>query len=246
MEENISVYISMTTIPSRFKFLVETVEKLLCQTMKPQKIIINIPKKYRRFPNIEYNIPQELLDNHDVIVNIIDEDYGPITKILPALSIVQNSDDLIVIVDDDVEYPNNLIEELYRNSKDRSFECVVGLSGLNILRKGMDIIRTKRHLKKIKILEGFAGVMFVRGMFKDDFVDYVKCVTQNDHCFRCDDLIIHNYLDKYEKIIINDEKISIRKIKINQLDDPLSNFGTIETVKNAILFLKPNNLWYLK
>ena len=43
------IYISLTTIPSRVKNLHKSVESLLKQTHKPDKIFINIPNKYKRF-----------------------------------------------------------------------------------------------------------------------------------------------------------------------------------------------------
>ena len=43
------IYVSISTIPQRLKNLNETVESLLKQTQRPNKIFINIPFKYQRF-----------------------------------------------------------------------------------------------------------------------------------------------------------------------------------------------------
>ena len=43
------IYISLSTIPQRIKDLNKSIESLLKQTKKPDKIFINIPFKYRRF-----------------------------------------------------------------------------------------------------------------------------------------------------------------------------------------------------
>ena len=43
------IYISLSTIPQRLKNLNKSVESLLKQTQKPDKIFINIPFKYKRF-----------------------------------------------------------------------------------------------------------------------------------------------------------------------------------------------------
>ena len=43
------IYVSLSTIPQRIKNLSTSVESLLNQTQKPDKIFINIPFKYRRF-----------------------------------------------------------------------------------------------------------------------------------------------------------------------------------------------------
>ena len=43
------IYVSLTTIPQRVKDLNKSVESLLKQSQKPDKIFINIPYKYERF-----------------------------------------------------------------------------------------------------------------------------------------------------------------------------------------------------
>ena len=43
------IYVSITTIPQRLKNLKKSVESLLNQTKKPDKIFINIPTQYKRF-----------------------------------------------------------------------------------------------------------------------------------------------------------------------------------------------------
>ena len=38
--------LSLTTIPSRINYIESTIKSLINQTLKPEKIILNIPKKY--------------------------------------------------------------------------------------------------------------------------------------------------------------------------------------------------------
>ena len=54
------IYISISTIPQRLKNLNKSVESLLKQTQKPDKIFINIPFKYKRFEEVidEAKIPK--------------------------------------------------------------------------------------------------------------------------------------------------------------------------------------------
>ena len=63
------IYVSLSTIPPRLKNLQESIESLLKQTKKPDKIFINIPYKYERFnETIEENkIPK--FKNIDHIMN---------------------------------------------------------------------------------------------------------------------------------------------------------------------------------
>ena len=75
------IYVSISAIPQRIKNLNKTVESLLNQTQKPDKVFINIPFKYKRFSETveENQIPK--FDNEKVEV-IRCEDSGPGTKLL--------------------------------------------------------------------------------------------------------------------------------------------------------------------
>ena len=55
---NYMIFVSLTTIPQRIKDLNKSIESLLKQTKKPNKIFINIPKKYKRF--------REIIDNDQI------------------------------------------------------------------------------------------------------------------------------------------------------------------------------------
>ena len=55
------IYVSISTIPERIKNINKSVESLLNQTQKPDKIFINIPLKYRRF--------SEIIENKQIVWN---------------------------------------------------------------------------------------------------------------------------------------------------------------------------------
>ena len=78
------IYVSLTTTPDRVKNLDKSVESLLKQICKPDKIFINIPVKYRRFKEIieEDRIPK-FKDSRIEITRC--EDFGPGTKLLGSL-----------------------------------------------------------------------------------------------------------------------------------------------------------------
>ena len=50
------IYVSLTTIPPRLKNLDKSIESLLNQTQKPDKIFINIPSTYKRFSETIKNL----------------------------------------------------------------------------------------------------------------------------------------------------------------------------------------------
>ena len=105
------IYISISTIPQRLKNLNETVDSLLKQTQKPNKIFINIPYKYERFSEtIEDNqIPKF---NSDAVEVTRCEDCGPGTKLLGSLNKVKKNS-LLILADDDHVYRDYMIEKFF-------------------------------------------------------------------------------------------------------------------------------------
>ena len=73
------IYVSLTTIPQRIKYLNKSIESLLKQSKKPDKIFINIPFKYQRFKEVVSD--NEIPKFDDSIIEITRcEDCGPGTK----------------------------------------------------------------------------------------------------------------------------------------------------------------------
>jgi hypothetical protein len=105
------IYISLSTIPQRIKDLNKSIESLLKQTKKPDKIFINIPFKYRRFnETIDDNkIPK--FDNNEVEITRC-EDCGPGTKLLGSLDKLEKNS-LVILVDDDHIYEDYMIEKFF-------------------------------------------------------------------------------------------------------------------------------------
>ena len=105
------IYISISTIPERVKHLNKSVDSLLNQTTKPDKIFINIPHKYRRFSEtVEDNqIPKF---NSDIVEVTRCEDFGPGTKLLGSINKLEKNS-LLILVDDDHEYDNYMIGKFF-------------------------------------------------------------------------------------------------------------------------------------
>ena len=105
------IYISISTIPQRLKYLKESVNSLLNQTRKPDKIFVNVPYKYKRFrETIEDNqIPK--FDSSIVEVTRC-EDCGPGTKLLGSLNKLEKNS-LLILADDDHTYEDYMIEKFF-------------------------------------------------------------------------------------------------------------------------------------
>ena len=105
------IYVSISTIPQRLKNLNESVESLLNQTRKPDKIFINIPYTYKRF--------RETIDDNQIpkfdssIVEVTRcEDCGPGTKLLGSLDKFEKNS-LLILADDDHTYEDYMIEKFF-------------------------------------------------------------------------------------------------------------------------------------
>ena len=105
------IYVSISVIPQRIKNLNETVESLLAQTKKPDKIFINIPYKYLRFEEIikDQQIPKF---NSSIVEVTRCDDFGPGTKLLGSLDKV-NKNSLLILADDDHIYRDYMIEKFF-------------------------------------------------------------------------------------------------------------------------------------
>ena len=105
------IYISLSTIPSRIKNINKSIESFLNQTLKPDKIFINIPNKYRRFEQMidEKDIPKF---NNNIVEITRCDDFGPGTKLMGSLEKLKKNS-LIILADDDNIYENYMVEKFY-------------------------------------------------------------------------------------------------------------------------------------
>jgi hypothetical protein len=111
------IYVSISTIPTRIKNLNQSVQSLLNQTQKPDKIFINIPFKYKRFSETINDDQIPKFDSNVVEITRCD-DSGPGTKLLGSLSKLEKNS-LLILADDDHNYENYMIEKFfYFYSKD--------------------------------------------------------------------------------------------------------------------------------
>ena len=105
------IYISISTIPQRLKNLNQSVESLLKQTRKPDKIFINIPYNYKRFNETikDNQIPKF---NNSLVEITRCEDCGPGTKLLGSLNKFEKNS-LVILADDDHVYEDYMVEKFF-------------------------------------------------------------------------------------------------------------------------------------
>lgn len=106
------IIISFTTIKPRISSVYLVVESIAKQTIKPDKIILWISQKDFHDDNLPITLKRMM--KRGLEVRYV-EDIGPHTKLLYALKEFEN--DLIITIDDDIIYPIDLIENLYKIHK---------------------------------------------------------------------------------------------------------------------------------
>ncbi len=206
--------ISLTTIPPRFNNIFKKLYDLYeTQTFKPDLIILNICKEYKRFSE-KINIDDDniylknLREGNKIIINLIDNDYGALSKLYPTVLYLneyypsQNID--IITIDDDCEYTNNMIELLIKHSITFDKKTALGFFGFN-LGENNDVgysftpNNPNNHIRKLDVLGGSNGLYYNISFFKnmDKYKKYIESLDFNDYL--CDDEVSCMYL-KYNNI----------------------------------------------
>jgi len=176
------IYVSISTIPQRLNNLKQSIESLLNQTKKPDKIFINIPYKYKRFNEIikDNQIPR--FDSNIVEVTRC-EDCGPGTKLIGSLDKMEKNS-LLILADDDHTYEDYMIEKFfyfYSKAPNNAYSFYVHPLGNFGIGQGADgfAINTD-HLEGIKVF-------------------YNKVVKNYKELFLYDDLWISYFLYFFKK-----------------------------------------------
>lgn len=109
-DRNPQLIVSLTSFPQRMKDIHYCLHSLLCQTLKPNKLILWLAEE--QFPNKEKDLPKKVLKLKQRGLSIEwCKDTKSYKKLIPALK--KYPDDIIVTADDDIYYPNDWLEKLY-------------------------------------------------------------------------------------------------------------------------------------
>lgn len=115
--------VSLTSTPPRMAGMIATLESLRRQSVKPDEITVYIPRTYRRPEFSGFTVPK--LPPWCRLV-MVDEDFGPATKILHAVQ--ESGTSPILYGDDDRIYTPDLAEELLRASRDNGGCCAAAVA----------------------------------------------------------------------------------------------------------------------
>lgn len=112
IEVSDEIIVSFTSWKKRIKNCSHSIDLMMNQTIKPNKIILNLSTD--EFPNKEDELPEDLVQKQNDVFEIywVKENTKVYKKILPTLERFPNS--VILGIDDDIEYPKDYIETLYK------------------------------------------------------------------------------------------------------------------------------------
>ena len=202
INDDINLYIGITSIPIRLKYIHNTLNSLLNQDVKPEKIFVFLPDKSVRL-KMDYNINDIQKDKINDPNNIIEyitgvNDEGPITKFYSLLDIIpKNKNNFLLVADDDVVYPKSRIRDIKKYINIDSNNSY-GFSGRkyfkNNNKEGLKFYTNM--FKEVDILEGFDIMAFPRNIFPDNsnyFLKWVKSLPKES--FFVDDIVLSKWCD---------------------------------------------------
>lgn len=219
------VIITLTTIPTRLVSIYEfdikyNIESLLNQNYDNYEVHINIPHRHVN-TDVEYIIPEWLtnleLENEKLHIFRTD-DYGPITKLIPTIKRIEDPSTVIIVVDDDMVYHSELINEHINNRK-KWPDYPVGYDGLTSVNEDGSHKMTFQNSRDyffsangidsfVEIIQHYKTVSYYRSMFGSDFFDFFS-----EYGTWCDDTTISSYfaMKKVPRVVTYYEKDEVAK-----------------------------------
>lgn len=159
------VILSLTTIPTRCheSALKPVIISLLQQTYSFDKLVLTIPvfcvRKNMKYPNMTAEPWFQKMQEQDRRLELLiaDRDWGPATKVIPAMRQFGNTAGVIISVDDDVILEKHTVEELMAAHK-QSPNAVLGMMGAT----GDTFFHAETIPSKTKVdcLGGYRGILY--------------------------------------------------------------------------------------
>lgn len=106
--DGLRVVISLTTVPSRLPSIRTGLASLLDQTRPPDEVVLALPRHCLR-EGRGYELPCWL---EGIRVLECERDFGPATKLIPALRDQSDPRTLLIFLDDDNVYPVDMVETM--------------------------------------------------------------------------------------------------------------------------------------
>lgn len=183
------VVVSLTTIPGREHLLRRALNSIQDQSRIPDAIYLWLPATLFAIK------PQGQPFDHIHIES--GNDLGPAMKILPVLDRETDADTCIITIDDDIEYPRDLISRLLAVATLLPRHAL-GFTGWNrlpghrpeVVHLNEDMPDCAIH-QPVQVLEGYRGVLYRREFFDKTIFQHLNALP----AFRFhDDILLSGYL----------------------------------------------------
>lgn len=223
IDEKADIIISLTSFPARIDTVWITIQTLLNQTVKPKKVILWLAEE--QFINKEKGLPQKLLKQKEYGLTIrFCDDLRSHKKYFYAMQ--QYPECAIITVDDDIFYPETLVEELQNLSKKYpdtvcctwAHEITLENDGIAAYRKWKYGVKGYEPSRKI-IPIGCGGVLYPASILP---METFEKETIKKICLNSDDLWL-----KCMSAIIDVPAVRIRK-------EPLIYYSLITTKSSGL------------
>ena len=197
--------ISLTSYPARINTVNQTIESLLNQTMKADKVILWLAPE--QFPNKEKDLPPQLLELKEKGLTIDwYYDIKSYKKLIPTLK--KYPDAIIVTADDDIIYPPDWLKKLYTSYVSEKNIIWCHRAHRITMEKTSKISKYKQWNHCLKISEPSyrnfcttgGGVLYPPNSFYKDVLDEKKIMELAPYA---DDIWF------WSMLILNKKKISI-------------------------------------
>lgn len=235
------IIVSFTTIKERINHIEPMVLSILNQTYKSNKINLYISEEINNIPDFLDKLAQEKK------INIIHtKDIGPHTKLIPCLKENWQKNCYIITIDDDIIYPEYLIEKLIKKAKKHNCIACFNGSKINFKKDIINIMPYKNWWADSKkdlynFAKGVGGVIYKPEFFVENIFDpiFLKICPHNDDVW-------FNFMRIRKNIpvyIIQEQKFKSVFIPKNKSLWTENQKGRIDKqIKSCLKYLQINNL----
>ena len=154
------VVIGLTTTPSRISKIYPTIQTLINQSRKANRIILSLADKMARTGETFETIPNEiknLVEAGELEIHKT-KDYGPATKYVGLLEAESDPEAFFIWCDDDMEYNSEMITSLL-NQSIKHPKSAMAMCAFNMIKNDTEYEIVYKNGKEAEILEGFSGVI---------------------------------------------------------------------------------------
>ena len=226
LNSNENLIVTLTSWKGRINLISKNLERLLNNTIKPKKLILNLAKE--EFPRQNLELPQEILKLLKNYKNFeifwVEKNNNVFKKLIPTLNRFQN--DLIITVDDDILYPYNSIENMLKCYKKYGGNIPVSFgpksTDWNIKGKYIhshygagSIVKYKYYNNKIdELYKNTAEDRINKGIKTQDDLLYTYAALLNGYMYkRCNNYFIKTNLNIPPHFSENNNKNYIKQFK---------------------------------